>query len=259
MKTISILNMKGGVGKTTTAINLSYALAAIHGLRVLLVDADGQANATSLLLPAAERSGLVSILDGCLNCYDEVVEPTDIENIDMIGATSDLWDADVATRCTERGFRALRDLRTAIEEDDSYDVMIIDCPPSYSAACISAIVASDCIIIPTLPDMYSVTGMTGLIEQVDNVRQFNSSIRVGGILINQVHRADVVSDAEQYIRDESPVPVYKSTIRRTDKVIESTWARESVLTWSPQSAAARDYRKFAAELVAKEGLCRGKV
>ncbi len=256
MKTIAILNMKGGVGKTTTAINLAYILATEYEQRVVLVDADGQANATRTLLPDRQYDGLAELLQGSVICYDEVVVPTAIPNLSVLPASNSLWAVDLAwiTEDRSKAFRGLYDARVAMEEDNAFDVMIIDCPPSFSVACISAIRASDCIVIPVLPDSFSAEGMEDLIGQIDGVRKLHPNVRIGGCLINQWHNADVVLDATDYIREEAPVPVYNTVIRRTDKVLESTWAKQPVLMWSPYSSAARDYRAWANELASKEGL-----
>lgn len=256
MKTIAILNMKGGVGKTTTAINLAYILATEYEQRVVLVDADGQANATRTLLPDNHYFGLAELLQGAVSCYDEVVLPTVIPNLSVLPASNSLWAVDLAciTEDGSKSFRGLYDARVAMEEDDAFDVMVIDCPPSFSVACISAIRASDCIVIPVLPDSFSAEGMAELIGQIEGVRKLHPSVRIGGCLINQWHNADVVADATEYIREEAPVPVYNTMIRRTDKVLESTWAKQPVLMWSPYSSAARDYRAWAEELARKEGL-----
>lgn len=259
MRTFAIINNKGGVGKTTTAINLAVCLATTHQQRVLLVDADGQRNATRALLGNAKYDGLAAILTGMAVCYDEVVEPTDIDGLDMIPASTELWGIDLHSRNGGAVYlNALRDARDAITEDDSYDVMVIDCPPHFSASCIAAILASNSIIIPVLPDAYSAEGMDDLVEQIDNVREISPEVRVAGCLINQFHTADVVLDAVEYFREAAPVPVYETVIRRTDKVTESTWATGSVLIWSPQSSAARDYRAWVQELVTKEALCNGR-
>ena len=261
MRTFAVVNMKGGVGKTTTAINLACILATDYQQRVLLVDADAQSNATRCLLDAAEtRSGLAALLTG-LASYDELIEPVaEIEGLDMLPATNELWRVDFACVTGDGSgvFRALRGLRDAVEEDDSYDVMVIDCPPSFSAACVSAIVASDSIIIPVLPDAFSAAGMADLVEQIDSARRYQPSIRVSGILINQWHRADVVEDATEYLRAASPVPVFDTVIRRTDRVLESTWAQQPVMIWSPRSSAARDYRAWVRELVTKEAVLGGR-
>ncbi|HIT31657.1 MAG TPA: ParA family protein [Candidatus Enterenecus stercoripullorum] len=260
MRTFAILNMKGGVGKTTTAINLAYILATAYQQRVLLVDADGQANATRALLPAGEYDGLTALLSGHVICYDEVVEHTEISGLDMVPASNSLWQIDLSciTRDGPGTLRALRDMRDAITEDIAYDVMIIDCPPSFSGACAAAIAASNSIIIPVLPDAFSAEGMEDLVAQIDGVRRIQPDVRIAGCLINQFHTADVVLDATEYLRESAPVPVFDTVIHRTDKVLESTWAHQPVLLWSPRSSAARDFRSWVRELVAKEALCNGR-
>lgn len=145
-------------------------------------------------------------------------------------------------------------MREAVEEDGAYDVMVIDCPPNLSAACVSAILASDAVIIPVLSDACSATGVADLMEQIDSLRYIRPEIRVAGVLVNQWHRSPVVEDAAAYLREDGRVPVYDTVIRRTDKVPESSWARMAVQQWSPWCSAARDYRAWAAELLTKEGL-----
>lgn len=260
MRTFAVVNMKGGVGKTTTAINLAYLLATEYQQRVLLVDADGQANATHTLLGSQEYDGLPALLSGAACCYDEVIVPTDIDHLDMIPANNELWSIDLTciTQDGSAAFRALRDLRDNVIEDDSYDVMIIDCPPNFSAACVSAITAANSIIIPALLDAFSAEGMADLVAQIDGVRKIHADVRVAGCLITQWHKADVVEDATEYLREESPVPVFDTVIRRTDKVLESTWAKQPVLLWSPYSSAAKDYRAWVRELVTKEALGNGR-
>lgn len=260
MRTIAIVNMKGGVGKSTTAINLAYLLATTHQQRVLLVDADGQANTTRTLLNKGEYGGLAALLNGTATCYDEVTVRTAIENLDLIPASNDLWSVDLSC-ITQDGtpvFRALRDARDCMTEDDAYDVMIIDCPPNFSAACVSAITASNSIVIPVLPDAFSAEGMSDLVSQIDGIREIHPDIRVSGILITQWHKADVVEDATEYFREESPVPVFETVIRRTDKVLESTWAKQPVLMWSPCSSASKDYREWVREFITKEALVNGR-
>ena len=260
MKTFAIVNRKGGVGKTTTAVNLAYVLATSCRLRVLLVDADGQANATQILLPPGEYAGLGALLRGLSICYDELVEQTDVPGLDVLPAAEDLWALDLEAAGGDRGrsYRALRDMREALEEDGAYDVMVIDCPPNLSAACVSAILASDSIIIPVLSDACSATGVGDLVDQIDSLRSLHPDLRISGVLFNQWHRAPVVEDAMTTIREECPVPIFDTVIRRTDKVPESSWARMAVQQWSPFCSAARDYRAWVAELLEKEGIKYGK-
>lgn len=257
MRTIAVVNNKGGVAKTTTVVNMAYLLATAYQKRVLVVDADGQRNATWNLLGAGQYDGLMALIEGTASCYDEVVEPTDIENLDVIPASSSLWEVDLSFAqgiATKHIFHVLADVRDCIIEDDEYDVMLIDCPPYFSGACIAAIMAADSVIVPVTPDAYAAEGMADLVKQIHGMRSLNPELRVSGCLITQWHNADVVTKAADYIRENSPVYVYEHTIRRTDKVIESTWARESVLAWSPQSAAARDYRAWMEEFLDREGM-----
>ncbi len=261
MRTFAILNMKGGVGKTTTAVNLAYLLATEYRRRVLLIDADAQANATHALLPEGEYSGLAGLLSGYATVYDEVVVSSGIPNLDVIPASDELWGVDLDEHTGDGPLHgtanALRDLRDAAMEDDAYDAIVIDCPPNFSAACVAAINAANSIIIPVLPDAFSAAGMSGLVHQIDGVRKIHPDVRVAGCLVTQWHRSDVVKDATAYLRAESPVPVFDTVIRRTDKVLESTWAREPVQVWSPFSSAARDYRTWVKELIEKEGINNG--
>ena len=257
MRTFAIVNRKGGVGKTTTAVNLAYVLATSCRKRVLLIDADGQANATQILLPNKEYDGLGALLNGIAICYDELTVHTDVEGLDMLPASEDLWALDLAKEKSAR-YSSLMSLRDAVEKDDAYDVIVIDCPPNLSVACVSAILASDAVIIPVLSDACSATGVGELVDQIDSLRYIKPKIRVAGVLVNQWHRSPVVEDSVTYLREECNVPVYSTVIRRTDKVPESSWAGQAVQAWSPWCSAARDYRAWVAELLAKEAIPNGQ-
>lgn len=254
MRTFAIVNRKGGVGKTTTAVNLAYVLATSCRLRVLLIDADGQANATGILLPKREYAGLGALLRGYYSCYDELVVHTDVAGLDVLPASGDLWAMELEKDEASLRYSAMMSMRDAVAEDDAYDVIIVDCPPNLSVACISAILASDAVIIPVLSDACSATGVGDLMDQIDSLRYIRPEIRVAGVLVNQWHRSPVVEDAATYLREDGRVPVYDTVIRRTDKVPESSWAGMAVQQWSPWCSAARDYRAWVAELLEKEGM-----
>ena len=254
MRTFAIVNRKGGVGKTTTAVNLAYVLATSSRLRVLLIDADGQANATGILLPKGEYAGLGALLRGYAICYDKLTVHTDVEGLDVLPASEDLWAMELEKDEAALRYSAMMSMRDAIAEDDAYDVIIVDCPPNLSVACISAILASDAVIIPVLSDACSATGVVDLMHQIDSLRYIRPEIRVAGVLVNQWHRSPVVEDAAAYLREDGRVPVYDTVIRRTDKVPESSWAGMAVQQWSPWCSAARDYRAWVAELLEKEGM-----
>lgn len=254
MRTFAIVNRKGGVGKTTTAVELAFILATSCRMRVLLVDADGQANATQILLPSGEYDGLGALMRGYAAGVEDLLIPTDVEGLDVLPASADLWALDLEADKGAHTYSAVMNMRDALEEGEAYDVMVVDCPPNLSAACVSAILASDAVIIPVLSDACSAVGVADLVDQIESLEYICPGIRVAGVLVNQWHRAPVVEDSVAYLREDGRVPVYDTVIRRTDKVPESSWARMSVQRWSPWCSAARDYRAWAAELLEKEGI-----
>lgn len=257
MKTFAIVNRKGGVAKTTTAIELAYILATNCGKRVLLVDADPQGDATNMLLLQQEtyRSGMADLLCGEAY-YENVIVHTDISNLDIIPADDSLAELDLEYMTSENrpSFRTLRDLRDSLIEDDAYDFMVIDCPPNYSASCINAILAANSVIIPTNCDKNSAVGMSGLVKQICTLRRQFPDVKFGGCLVTRYRKCDVGEDALEHLKNEAPIHVYDTVIRSTDKVTESSWASQSIQSWSPFSAAARDYRNWVAELLQEEGI-----
>lgn len=256
MRTYAIVNRKGGVGKTTTAVELAYDLATCHNQRTLLIDADSQANATSLLAWRTDISAGLAAVMSCdaLDYIQDVIMNTDYPNLDLIPATEALGDIEL--ECTigarQPHFGRLRSLLEQLAEEDLYDRVVIDCPPYYSVSCIAALSACDSIIIPAGLDAYSTIGMSELVRQIDNIRRACPTVSVAGVLITQYHRCDVAEDAVKIMREDSPVPVYQTIIRRSDKATESSWAGRPVAAWSPFSGPARDYRTWVTELLSRE-------
>lgn len=258
MNTYAIVNFKGGVGKTVTAVNMAAILATEYGKRVLLVDADPQGNATQSLLPPGEYNTLAGLLTIPDAWYDDLLYHSSIRGLDVLPADDELRNLDVDLLRGERlNLQALRDLRDAVEEDEAYDCMIIDCPPALSPACAAAIAASTGVIIPIKLDAYSVRGMSELTAQIERLRAIYPDVRVAGVLPTMWYRSETVEQGENLLRANSPVRVFDSRIRRSPKVDESTWTGEPVVSWSPRSAAAQDYRAFVAELLGREGPDRG--
>ncbi len=251
MKTISIVNLKGGVGKTVTAVNLAAILAADYSKRVLLVDVDHQGNASRYCgVDTEERGGLAALLAGGAVCYDEVIEMATMPGVDVIPADMSLATLSVDGKYTSlMAVRALRDLRDAVIEDNSYDYIIFDCPPAFSQASIGAIAASTDVIIPLKIGRFEIEGMDELITQIESVRKINPATRIAGALLTMWHNTPALRDAEAYIRGAYSVRVFRTMIRRTDKVDEAVFARKAVAEWSPTSAAAKDYRAWVAELM----------
>lgn len=252
MMTFAIVNRKGGVGKTTTAVNLAYILATSCKKRVLLIDADSQGNASSI---CPDRSGgLAAALCGMGAYYENLIDKTDVDGLDMMTASDELDDLDL-DRSMPISYYALRDFLAVLEEDDAYDVCVIDCPPYYSVSCLNAIAASDRIIIPADTTAYSKEGMAGMVQQIDKIRNSIPTLSVSGILVTGVRRSDLDEDAVALMREEAPVPVFQTYIRRSDEPVRaSSWERKASCDWSPWCNASRDYRAWVAELMEKEGL-----
>ena len=253
-----IMNAKGGVGKTVTAVNLAAILASLYGKRVLLVDADAQGDASAFLGAEPDQSGLAAMMEGLCTCYDEAISPSNFPGVDLLSGSSELYNVDLEAlkRGGSIGVSCLTDLRDNIVEDDAYDVMLIDCPPGFTASSVAALAAADSVIIPAKLDAFSVRGMAFLMDQIKQLRKVNGRCRLDGVLVTQWHNADVIHQAEQLLRDKG-LPVFDTRIRRTDKVDESTWAMQPLQIYSKTSSAGVDYRAFVAEWISKGGMGNG--
>ena len=266
MRTISIINLKGGTAKTTTTINMAAILADMDK-RVLVIDADPQANLTQFYGFRDPEKTIDSTLAELLNSYEsfsrsdlaeDYVLKTPSAGIDLVPASINLISADIAALKRGGSIRAIQDLLDNLNEDawidagvpedgcSAYDFVLIDCPPSFTAASVAAIYASDDVIIPVEADLFSIVGMTSLIAQINSVRRIQPRVRVAGALICKWHNTAACIQGEAALRASS-VPVFAQTIRRSDKVTESIFASQSLQTYSPQSAAGRDYRAFVDE------------
>ena len=227
MKAISILNLKGGVGKTVTSVNMAYILAADHKKRVLLADCDSQCNAT-------EFYGLT--------------EPG-LYGVDMLPASDALMDLDLSSIGDRVNGSCLKDFCDAIREDDVYDYVIFDCPPAFNAASAAALLASDEVIIPIKLDAFSLRGLANVSRQIDNMHKINPALKIAGALITMWRNTPVVLEAEGSLRECGILPVFEQHIRRTDKIDEMTFERKPITVYSPYSAAGYDYRAFVQEYI----------
>ncbi len=257
MKVIAIMNVKGGVGKTMTACNMAHILADTYQQRVLLIDADPQGNATAFFNVDARDGGLTEILGGLCNCYDELVQNTDYDRLDVIGCDTSLFGVDLATdHSVVDPRKALIDLKAALIEDDAYDIVLIDCPPSFTVSAIAALAAADSVLVPVKLDAFSVDGMEFLLDQIAAVHKINGSAALEGVLVTLWHNCISNVQAESNLRDRG-IRVFETHIRRSDKADESTWYHEPICSYSKFSSTARDYRDFVAEFVKNGGLKHG--
>lgn len=249
MKTIAILNLKGGVGKTVTAVNMAAILATDHKRAVLIVDADSQCNTTEFFGGSSDGGSLADVLRldyPAERCLLDIQE-TDIRRLDLLAASDELMDYDL-TKVASSQVDPMGLARVCEHLDfmDAYDYVIIDCAPAFNAASTAALLAADDVIIPIKLDAFSLRGMTNLTRQISNMRRINPRLRVAGLLPTMYYANPSFCLALSQLR-ESSLPVFESSIRRSPKVDSMTFAQEPITQFSPRSAAGIDYRGFVAE------------
>lgn len=243
MKTIAIINLKGGVGKTTTAINMAALLAEKYKKRVLLIDNDPQGNASQFCRCYKwmnETCGAAKILKG------ENPQRLAYRFIDVINADMTLLEADNALRAsTERQDDKMRQYLQNVEEQ--YDYCIIDNPPALLMCTINALCAADEVIIPVTLDNWSLDGVETITEQIEALKVLNDKLKIAGILITNYKKTTENEAAEKWLREKCGYKVYNTMIRRSDKITAATYHKKPIDDYSPRSAAAVTYRRFVNE------------
>lgn len=249
MRTTVILNLKGGVAKTATAVNVAAILARDYRQRVLLIDADSQCNATEFFGGDPGKGNLADILrKGSHEDAAWGIQSTRFNGVDLLAGDESLMDLDLTkVELQDVKTSVLRDMVQSLAAMNLYDWVLIDCPPAFNAASAAALLAADEVIIPMKLDAFSLRGMSNLMRQIANMRKINTGLKLGGLLPTMWYKSDNIVNAEKTLRD-SGLPVYPH-IRRTNKVDDMTFAQEPVIVSSPKSAAARDYRQFVRELI----------
>lgn len=249
MRTVCILNNKGGVGKTTTTVNMAAILAKDHKQRVLVIDADSQGSATEFLGGDPALGGTADAIQSWDTFgYTALIQPSNLEGVDLLCGSDSLMDLDLsAVAGGERvNLTALRSLRYRLEENELYDAVLVDCPPCFNAASSAALVAAGEVIIPVKLDAFALRGMTNLLRQVAGMRRLNEALTVSGCLVTQWYDSPSTYDALVTLAG-SGLPIFDTRIRRSDKVDGMTFAQQPLVAYSPRSAAGVDYRRFVRE------------
>ncbi len=247
-KVVSIANQKGGVGKTTTAINLSTVLAK-KGRKVLLIDADPQGNGTSGL--GINKEQKFSVYDVLIEDIEieNTLQSTQIKNLDLCPSNINLAGAEVQlVSMEEREYRLKKKLDNI---KDKYDFIIIDCPPSLGLITLNAFTASDSVLIPVQCEYYALEGLGQLLNTIELVkRHMNKSLCVEGALLTMYDvrtnlSNQVVKEVKRYFENK----VYKNVIPRNVKLSEAPSYGMPITLYDPRSKGAKSYEKFAKEFL----------
>ena len=253
-KIISFINQKGGVGKTTSCINMS-AYLAVFGKKVLLIDLDAQGNASSGLGYDKENKNKVTMFDVIIEdkTIEEAIVPTKVENLFLVPADVDLSGAEVELVSMNNREKIIRNILKKVK--DNYDYICIDCPPSLGLISVNALTASDSVIIPMECEFFALEGLTQLMYTIKLVKKhLNENVDVEGVILTKKDNRNnlgisVANDLKNFFKDK----VYETVIPRNVRLAEAPSFGEPIVLYDPKCSGAKAYKALTEEFLRKNG------
>lgn len=248
MKVISFLNLKGGVAKTISAINVAFILAVVYGFRVLLIDNDKQGNTSKFFgLHSYDRPSIADLLTEKNYDIRKVINQTEYNNLHLISANMHLLNANLKV-ILDPSRQQQTILQKALKQiEGEYDYIIIDNAPDINISVINALVVANDVIVPITIDQFSFDGLEQLTEQFEDIREFNPGLNFRGCLVTKYANNDVNNQGESFLKEQNKYPIFNTHIRRTEKVDESTFAGKPIYLHSRWCNATKDYLAFVHE------------
>jgi chromosome partitioning protein len=261
MKIIAIANQKGGVGKTTTAVNLGAALAE-RTQRILIIDLDPQGNATSSLgMQDFEGQSLYDPLLGATGIADKIL-PTRLEQLFLVPADLDLAGAEVEIARMENHMQRLTFALQPLRNDGAFDFILLDCPPSLGILMTNALAAADEILTPIQCEYFALEGLVKIVRVVEQVRDSgaNRNVQIGGIVMTMFDsRTNLSAQVVAEVRQHFAAKVYDTVIPRTVRLSEAPSFGKTILEYDKSGAGARAYRTLADEFIRRHALVAATV
>lgn len=256
MKIVAVANQKGGVGKTTTSVNLAACLAAM-GRKILLIDLDPQGNATSALgMSSTEDKSCYGPLLGASTLAENVVE-TRFDNLSLVPADLDLAGVEIEVARLDDHLIRLRSAMEPMRKEAPFDFILLDCPPSLGILMTNALAAADVVLVPLQAEYFALEGLTRIMEVTEHLHSVNPDLAVEGIVMTMVdNRTNLSQQVVAEVKTHFPKLIYDTIIPRSIRLGEAPSFGKPIIEYDPNSLGAFAYTALAGEFIRRAGKSR---